>query len=201
MNNAIIYDFETLSTNPSDGVVVSLAHLNFCSPVYDANAPVYEYEQLLEMCVYTKFNIQDQHNRGRRIQTSTLKWWESQIAKRPELELQLKPSSDDVSITEIGDIFSSTSDMNNVKAVFTRGNTFDPIFMESLCKAADIEVPYPFWAVRDTRSTIEGMAFGATEMDNKFIPEGLETKFVAHDPRHDIVMDVMRMQTIAKALT
>jgi hypothetical protein len=46
---------------------------------------------------------------------------------------------------------------------------------------------------------IEGMSWG-TDMDNGYIPEGLAAKFIAHDPRHDIVMDVMRMQELARAL-
>ena len=38
------------------------------------------------------------------------------------------------------------------------------------------------------------------DLRNGFIPEGLESVFVAHDPQHDIVMDVMRLQTLALAL-
>jgi hypothetical protein len=43
------------------------------------------------------------------------------------------------------------------------------------------------------------MAWGAG-LSNGFVPEGLEEQFVAHDPQHDIVMDVMRLQTLAIAL-
>jgi hypothetical protein len=46
---------------------------------------------------------------------------------------------------------------------------------------------------------IDGMLLGSN-MNNKFIPEGLETEFVAHDPRHDIAMDVMRMQVLTRAI-
>ena len=60
-------------------------------------------------------------------------------------------------------------------------------------------MPYPWWIIRDTRSMLDGMLWGSG-IDNKFIPDGLEEKFVHHDPRHDIVMDVMRMQTVASAL-
>ena len=44
---------------------------------------------------------------------------------------------------------------------------------------------------------LDGMCWGSS-LDNKFIPKEYEEKFVHHDPRHDIVMDVMRMQTVAR---
>ena len=60
-------------------------------------------------------------------------------------------------------------------------------------------MPHPWWVTRDTRSTIDGMAWGE-DINNKFIPEGLEEKFIAHDPAHDIVMDVMRIQYLSRIL-
>jgi len=53
--------------------------------------------------------------------------------------------------------------------------------------------------IRDTRSMIEGMSYGM-DIKNDFMPSALESKFVKHDPRHDIVMDVMRMQLLARAI-
>ena len=46
---------------------------------------------------------------------------------------------------------------------------------------------------------IEGMSFGM-KLDNGFTPSGLENQFIKHDPRHDIAMDVMRMQLLAQAI-
>jgi hypothetical protein len=75
------------------------------------------------------------------------------------------------------------------------------MFLENIMRQTNKPDPFSWRRIRDTRSLIEGMAWGVSEFDNGFIPEGLLTKFVAHDPRHDIAMDVMRIQTLARALS
>ena len=63
--------------------------------------------------------------------------------------------------------------------------------------ADEMDKRLKFWKVRDTRSYIEG-AFGF-DFDNKFLPDkDCEEKFVAHDSRHDIAVDLLRLQTILK---
>jgi hypothetical protein len=59
--------------------------------------------------------------------------------------------------------------------------------------------PFHWKTVRDTRSMIEGMAFGM-EIDNGFEIKEVGDKFVKHDPRHDIALDVLRMQTLARLI-
>ena len=59
---------------------------------------------------------------------------------------------------------------------------------------------YKFYQFRDTRSTIDALSWGHN-LNNSFIPDGLEEHFVAHDPKHDIAMDVMRIQTLVKAIS
>ena len=84
------------------------------------------------------------------------------------------------------------------KAVWTRGNTFDPIYLRTILDATGDTDPFTqWWAIRDTRSFIEGMLYGSG-IKNTFIPDGLKEKFVGHDPKHDVVMDVMRMQFLAR---
>jgi hypothetical protein len=73
---------------------------------------------------------------------------------------------------------------------------FDPMFMDSIC-APD---PYPFWKLRDTRSTIEGMTLLNKDIKNGFIVPGLEERFIAHDAKHDVAMDVMRMQFLMQEM-
>tara|TARA_R110000765_G_scaffold51064_5_gene103410 strand:- start:4000 stop:4599 length:600 start_codon:yes stop_codon:yes gene_type:complete len=197
--NTLIYDFETLSKDPANGAVVSLAMLNYDEKRISADVP-YTYAELLGMCTYFKFDVIEQvKSYNRVIQQDTLAWWQAQIAKSPELQAQLDPSDDDVSIAEIPTLVNDNVNLTKLETTYTRGNTFDPPFMDSLCAASDQATPYPWYTVRDTRSMIDGMSWGI-ELNNRFIPEGLEKQFVAHDPRHDIVMDVMRMQTLAQAL-
>jgi len=193
--NSIIYDFETLSQNMFTGAVVSLACLQFDTRRY-SEGDGYAYEELLDMTKTIKFDVQEQvEEYGRTIQKSTLEWWKKQ---GPEAQKQLKPSSDDVSISKLHNWLTTEFNIPKAKTIWTRGNTFDPIYLRSILDAVGAPDPFvQWWAIRDTRSYLDGMLYGSN-IKNTFIPEGLEEKFVGHDPKHDVVMDVMRMQFLCE---
>jgi hypothetical protein len=223
-----IFDFETLSTDRVNGVIVSMAILEFDTNRF--NTEPYEYSQLLDNTGFIKFDVEDQvKSHGRKIDPDTLKWWGEQSAEaraqlKPsendkflsecipfiknyigntkvdkELRAQLKPSENDKPLSEcipfINDYIGSTK----VNKVFSRGNTFDPIILDYIGVQFNQAIPWGHWAMRDTRSIIDGMAWG-TDIKNGFIPDELQPLFVAHDPTHDIAMDVMRMQFLSRAL-
>lgn len=195
MNECVIYDFETLSQDQIRGVVVSFAIIPFSERRYVENP--YTYEELLDSCRYIKFDVEDQvKNWNRKICKNTLQWWDEQGA---EAKKQLKPSSDDVSITTLYDFIQGVTDCKNVKKAYTRGNTFDPLFLQHLMSQTSNPDAFHWGAIRDTRSMIEGMSFGM-EVSNSYIPGDLASKFVKHDPCHDIAMDIMRMQYLARAI-
>lgn len=195
LDNCTIFDFETLSQNPQNGVVISMAMLNFSTYKFVDETP-YTYEDLLEKCDYIKFDVKDQvTNWGRKIEKETVEWWKNQST---EAQNTIKPMSTDQSIADLYGFFV-VNKATNMSKVYSRRNTFDPIFMTSLMKATGNPEPYDWWLVRDTISYIEGLSHGIELKDN-FIPEGLEEKFVKHDPRHDIAMDVMRIQTLVRAV-
>ena len=76
-----------------------------------------------------KFLVDEQVKEyGRSVQQSTIDWWKNQPK---EAQYQLKPSTDDVSITELYDFFVENRP-DDLKKVYTRGNTFDPIFFDFL---------------------------------------------------------------------
>ena len=188
----LIYDFETLGP-AENGAVVSLAMLKFDENLYEDKP--YNYDDLLSRVEYAKFNVVEQVEKfDRIIDKKTLEWWQR---KSPEAQAQLKPSKDDISIEDMYEFFTDCIGPDTLKKAYTRGNGFDPIVLESVLKYFKKEVPYPWWIIRDTRSMLDGMCWGSS-LDNKFIPKEYEDKFVHHDPRHDIVMDVMRMQTVAR---
>jgi len=196
MNECVIYDFETLSQDQNKGVVISLAILSYSESRFVSNP--YTYEELLDNCKKIKFNVEEQVTKyNRTISKETLGWWKAQ---NKEAQKQLAPSSEDVSIDLLYDFLIENIDLKNHKKAFTRGNAFDPIFMDSLLKENNKVNPMHWGSIRDTRSYIEGLAFGST-LSNKFIPDGLNEKFVPHDPSHDIVMDVMRMQTLIQVVS
>lgn len=195
MDNCVIYDFETLSQDPVKGVVTSFAMLSFSEDRYIDNP--YTFEELLGLTKYIKFDVEEQVSvYGRKMSKETIEWWNEQ---GEEAKKQIRPSKDDVSIDTMYSFITSNCAADKIKKSFTRGNTFDPIFLDHLMK--DIGQPQPFhWrTIRDTRSMIEGMSHGM-DLDNGFMPGELKDKFVKHDPRHDIAMDVMRMQLLAQAI-
>lgn len=196
MANCAIYDFETLSQNQINGVVLSLAVLQYEDSRF-VEKP-YTFEELLSKTKMIKFDVEEQVKKFNRvISRDTLNWWKEQ---GPEVSSQLKPSKDDCSIQDTYDFFIENVDVDTLEKVFTRGNTFDPVFLENIVRQFDQEMPHPWWLIRDTRSYIEGMAYGS-DLKNSFIPDELKEKFVKHDPRHDIVLDVMRMQKLSQALS
>lgn len=196
MTKAYIFDFETMSTIAEDGVVLSCATLLYDEERIRSDDP-YTYEELLDNTSYIKFDVEDQvkvHNRT--FEQDTIEWWKQQGSEARKV-LQADPNVD-VSISEL-DSFIVNSGVMLAKKVYSRGK-LDPDFIESIYqRVLKKPYPYPHWKLRDTRTMIEGMAWPET-LDNTFMPDGLKEKFVHHDPRHDITLDVMRMQTIAQAL-
>lgn len=197
MTNCVIYDFETLGQDVTSCPVLSFAVLDFDEDKFISDVP-YDYKELVDRSFYIKFNVKDQLRRYKRIiEKDSLLWWEK---KSKESRQVLKPSPEDKQIEYLFDFINRQYGGNKIDKTFTRGNAFDPILLQSLMKAIGKYDPFPWWSIRDTRSFIEGMLMGTTDVDNKFIPEGLESDFVAHDPRHDIAMDVMRMQVLTRAI-
>jgi len=191
MQNSIIFDFETLSQSPIDCAIVSCAMLEFDMEIVELNG--YTYEELLNRVKFIKFDVKDQvDNWGRTIESSTLDWWKQQSKEALQA---IKPSKQDVSILNFFTWFTGNFDKDKIKFVFTRNNTFDPVIVMSLARTFGVPIPYNWWKIRDTKSFISGLVYGSTIKDD-FIPPDCENKYVKHDPRHDIVLDVMRLQTV-----
>ena len=192
--SCLIYDFETLSVDPNTGVAVNLAMLSFDMERFTSDP--YTFEWLVDDCKIIKFNVEEQIKKYKRtVDQDTLRWWGQQSK---EAQAILKPSADDVSITELFDFFVSNVP-DNLDRVYTRRASLDQPMMISLCEIAGKTLPYSWWSFREIVSFIEGLTMGSGLRDD-FIPEGLESKFIKHDPAHDIAMDVMRLQTIVQAL-
>jgi len=192
----LIFDFETLTSAKyrDRSAVLSLAILVF-DPSRFAGKP-YTYEELLDMTEFFKFDVKDQvKNHGRKIEPSTVEWWSKQNKAAQD---SIRPSSEDKPITDLHDwlVERIPTRLGNV---WTRRNTFDPVILDYILDQFNQSRVYGWWLVKDTLSFIEGLSYGSG-LKNNFIPNGLKEKFVHHDPRHDITMDVMRMQTIIQSL-
>ena len=190
----VIYDFETLSQNQLDCPIVSCAFLVFDDDRF-LTSP-YSFEELVEETKFIKFDIEDQvKNWNRKIDIKTLQWWKEQ---EPEALKTIKPSKEDVSIENLHSWFVNNVNWDKVKKVYTRNNTFDPIILQYFLKQNNHKMPYPWWLIRDTKSFIDGLTYGH-DIKDSFIPPECENKFTKHNPIHDVVLDVMRMQTLIVA--
>jgi hypothetical protein len=189
----LIYDFETLSQNAFNGAVINIAALQF-DPARFIDSP-YEFEELVEECQFIKFDVHEQVMKyGRKVEQSTIDWWKQQSK---EAQRQLTPSPVDQSIDVLYDFMVRDLDYENMKAVWTRGNSFDPVLLDSILIATNKPKFKNWWAIRDTRSFLDGLLYGSN-IKNNFIPDGLDV--VLHDPRYDISLDVYRMQTVIREL-
>ena len=196
MKKSGIYDFETLSQDVYSCAVVVLAVCEFDESRFVTDP--YEYDELIDMCSIYKFDVEEQvKSYNRKVSLATVDWWKKQGA---DAQRFLRPCSDDISVDRLHSIFTEDFVFSSYKSVYTRSNTFDPIILQTLLKEMNKEVPYPWWVIRDTRSIIDGMAYG-TNISNKFVPDDVKDLFVAHDPAHDISMDIYRIQFLAQILS
>ena len=194
MDDCVIYDFETLGQDQRNSVVLSFAMITFSERHYKSDP--YDYLELVNKAKFIKFDVASQVEAGRKINLETLKWWKDQ---GDEAQKQLRPLLDDKPLSDLVPFIKQHTSDCRIKKSFTRGNTFDPMFLQYIAEETGEKDPFHWRTVRDTRSMIEGMSFGM-KLDNGFTPGGLENQFVKHDPRHDIAMDVMRMQLLAQAI-
>lgn len=189
----LIYDFETLGQNASKAPVLSLAMLSFDTDRMISDYNTYSYEELVDTSLYYKFDVEEQVKKySRVIETDTLLWWNKQGT---EAKRVLKPSSEDISVSRLYEIMKSVCDVDRV---YTRGCGFDTTLMSSIIASTGKTDPTKWWTIRDTRSFIEGMLVGATDIRNDFVPKSVADQFVKHDPRHDIAMDVIRIQYLTR---
>lgn len=193
--NSLIYDYETLSLDRDNCVILCLAALSFDEKRF-AYADPYEWDELIDNSHFIKFDVTDQVKRyGRTIDKSTLKWWNNQ---RSDIQKILKPSIHDKPIEELYDFFKRVTP-NPIHRIYTRGNTFDPIITDGIIELLEKDHVHNWHQIRDTRSMFEGMSYGV-DIKNNFVPEEYKERFIPHDPIHDIVMDVIRFQQLARAV-
>ena len=193
IDSSIIFDFETLSQDQIKGAVTCMAMLSFCEERFVKNP--YTFLELVNNAKVIKFSVEEQVLKyQRKVDKSTLEWWDKQ---GEDAKKWIKPSDEDRSITELYDFFMNNRTVMHEK-FYTRGNTFDPILLEQIMNDTGYQMRYYWWEIRDTRSLIEGLAWGSG-LNNKYIPPNCE-EVVKHDPRHDIALDVMRIQSLVQAI-
>lgn len=186
-----IFDFETLHTDPTCCVVLSLAVIEY-APIKFTNDS-YTFEELIKSTKFIKFDVKEQITKYKlKVDNEVIDWWKKQPDEiKDNLVYPLKT---DQSIENIAEWLEENTRIGRSKYVFTRGNTFDPVIMENLFKLTNKKLPYKYFQVRDLRSFIEGICLG-TDLRNDFIPPECKNA-QKHNPIHDVCLDVMRLQSL-----
>jgi len=172
----IMCDIETLGTKPRT-VVLQCAMIRFDPHVQNT------YEELLEDSCTQYFNVQDQLNKGRVIDASTLDWWASGDHTTAPLRRGLQ---------ETGDVGAKLDAINRWLGtgrykLWGNGVSFDNVIMEALYYHYGREWKFKFWDYLDLR-TIKAMT------DAKKLEPPVGQGFKAHDATCDAALQAYYVQ-------
>lgn len=204
--NHFIIDFETIGQNSREVPAIDCSYTTFEWERF-IDQP-YSFKELVLDMQSAKFDIKDQMlNFGCKYTERDLQWWMDQPT---ELRKYLKPDpSQDLKAVQfmekLVDYLRQTGPIQNW---WSRSNTFDPVILERIAqnagKSSLLGDYLKWWAVRDTRTYIDAkFDFKVPGGKNAFIPVAdiakWEYNFNAHDSKHDVAADVLRLQAIVRA--
>ena len=139
MANDIMIDIESLDTTP-DCVILTIGAVRFDPKGIGV-------VEKLEL----RPTIDEQTEKyGRTISESTLAWWSGQSATAQE---EAFGDKDRISFKECMEKLYKFC--WNRKAVWSHGAPFDVVVMESAMRNLNIQIPWPFYTVRDTRTLFD----------------------------------------------
>jgi len=203
-NKTFFYDFETLGKDPRVSPVLCCAGVEVdLSEMHDRE---FTFDELCEKSKVINFDVQEQINhRARKIDKSTLTWWENTV--KPEVRKKIFDQSNAFSVSNFAEWLEGFEGVNynKIKTFFSRGQGFDSDIAMILLEESKVDATkyIPWWACRDTRSFIEGMSY-SSGLRNGFIPTnnycGIPDDPDLHDPIVDIVIDVLRIQFLIRNL-
>lgn len=205
MKNHFIIDFETMGQNALRVPIIDASYVIFDWERFIEKP--YSFEELLTLVKRSKLSIEEQVKRyGFNFKKSDTEWWMNQPA---DARAYVFSKDQDISVEQFfADLFEyirSIEGEGKINYWWSRSNTFDPILLQRLSIAADKELItneyLPFWKVRDMRTFIDAKFDFSTK--NGFMPvadkDYWNKNFHAHDSRHDVAADVLRLQAIVRA--
>lgn len=202
MRTDFILDFETIGQCARKAPGIECSYTTF---VWDRflDEP-YSFQELLGIIQKAKLDLQDQmKNYDFEYQKSDLDWW---LQQAPEVRKLLKPRQDDLKIPQfIEQMIGYLRRSEKIDYWWSRSNGFDPVILDHMSMAVGkdkfLNEYIPYWRIRDTRTFIDAKFNFTTK--NGFVPvadtEQWEKVFSAHDSRHDVAADILRMQAIHRA--
>lgn len=199
MKRDFIIDFETLGKRNRTLVAVDCAYTIFDRSRFTTRP--YTFEELVDTVQKSKFDVQKQTALGFKFSKEDLAWWESQP---DEVKKNLHPTKNDLTYAEFSATLKEYLNGVKVQKWWTRGNNFDPPVLERIMDLSGeldwFDANLKFWNVRDVRTFINGVL--GFEVSSGFTPVSDEAywkeTFIAHDSRHDVAADVMRLQALLR---
>jgi hypothetical protein len=203
MATHFIFDFETIGTNSRKIPAIDVSYTTFEWGRFTTNP--YSFKELVIGMKQNTFDIKDQvENHGCVYGARDLQWW---LDQPPTLRKNLKPSSDDMKADRfIETLVEYLRQSNKIECWWSRGNTFDPVILDRIAENAGkqrlLSEYLKHYAVRDTRTFIDAK-FNFDIDPNGFVPvkdvAKWEYNFNAHDSKHDVAADILRLQSITRA--
>lgn len=196
----LILDAETLGQNVLSAPILNFSFFLFDVGRFTAGVP-YLYDEVLNGTFRLKLSVEDQVRNGYRIEQSTLEFWDS---VGEEAKKQLIPRPNDLTYAEFCDRMVEWLGDRRVNYWWSRSNTFDPILLWRIFKdsgrSADLDQRLKYWKVRDVRTYIDAKTdFSLAKNAFTPMPEAeWNQRFKAHDSRHDITADVLRLQKLVR---
>ena len=202
MSTHFIIDFETIGQNSREVPAIDCSYTTFDWSRFTENP--YSFKELVLGMQQAKFNIKDQvQNHGCKYNDRDLQWW---LDQPPALRVNLKPSENDLTPVQFMEkLIDYLRSSNKVERWWSRSNSFDPVILERLAQYANktslMNDYLKYWAVRDTSTFIDAK-FDFHKI-NGFVPVSNTAKweynFKAHDSKHDVAADILRLQAITRA--
>lgn len=202
MKTHLLFDFETLSNDSLSAAAIDCSVLVFDWDRFTSDKP-YTLRDI-EMTRRFKLSVADQiENYDFTVSKDTIEFWARQNA---DVRSKIVPKADDL---KLEDFVSSFHDMliNSPKIEYwwSRSNTFDPIILSHLFKAANkrahMDEYLKFWRIRDVRTWIDAKLDFPKK--NAFTPiedtDFWDKVFKEHDSTWDVFADMLRFQALARA--
>ena len=144
MRKEVMIDLETLSTAPNS-VILTIAAIQF-----ERNEKIQPIEKMIKF--YRKIDIKSCTDVGLHTSKETQEWWK----KQPEIAREEALGGEDRQLlTKVLNDFSEWYKTNNCGKIWSHGDDFDCVILNSAFSACNIKVPWKFWETRDTRTLFD----------------------------------------------
>lgn len=189
MADWLIFDFETLSDEPWDATVLSLAYIAGDWADLELDTDV---DKLIGSGEELFFKLKSQTEYNRKPTQGTIDWWKKQSQEAQDRVFKNPNKIDLADMLDKFDAYCKRMGVTKDTKVFLRGPDFDHTIMVTIYKHFNRNVPYNHWNLRDVRTVLDVIVGNAYIFKFK---EYCEAKYslVAHDALHDCARDILQV--------